>query len=462
MFDRSAHPASFDSASVMVRATAHYLRGAELPMMGNGSETVMRPVLTALNRLPSPARRWLYAAGSGRERLPQATVARASADGLARQVVGRYPRRRYGTAVVGSNPGSMAHLAAALGAPLLPQTLLLPVARHDVGVDDPFGDIAAVRAPARELLDANPDLALHQMMDPNFDRLTLRWFSYFRLKFLRLGPVYERFLLDTLEPGATLFVADCTNRWPVRHVGDRHWFQFGGVGGAPPEEYVQGSPRVAHFLGSHGSPELGWSCPQPDDEQPEAEWGTRPELAADVERFAAEHGFRVRRLRFEDADDASPFVADLHRWWYARHGLPTNRLFAESFALLDPWLAVRTGTVPFWCTFNGNPAADAFERYLERTDPYDFVHLTLISHGTTSIGLAPLERWRGLLRQARVEGRLSGVDEKRFPADLAVFARWREAMLAAPQRFQPPPALAPDDVVRFWEHSDQAYEIKLD
>ena len=443
MFDRTAHPASFDSASVMARAVARSLRQQDMPMMGDGNERLMRPVLSTLNRLPLPARRWLYAVGSGRERLPQRVVARTDAEALSRTIVDRYPRRRFPGAVIGSNPGSMSHLCAAFGLPLLPQTLLLPVAREDVGVDEPRGDIDAVRDTARAMLDANPDLVLHHMMDPSFDRLTLRWFSYFRVKRTRLGSTYERFLRETLEPGATLFVADCTRRWPVVTVGERHFFQFGGVGGPSPSEYYQGGDRVRELLAADGSALERWDVPQPDDEQPEAEWGLQPALADDVERFADEHGYRVRRITFSQADEPSPLVADLYRWWYARLGMPTDRLFVECFALLDPWLVMEAGAVPFWSTFNGEPAASALEAYLDGlAEPYDVIDLALISHGTDSIGLASLDRWRGLLARARQSGRFSGVDERRYPADLAAFARWRERLQESRPRHPVPQPMA--------------------
>jgi hypothetical protein len=50
--------------------------------------------------------------------------------------------------------------------------------------------------------------------------------------------------------------------------------------------------------------------------RPEAEWGFAPALRDDVEDFARRHGYRVQRVVFEDAEDVSPMVADLYRWWY--------------------------------------------------------------------------------------------------------------------------------------------------
>jgi len=75
---------------------------------------------------------------------------------------------------VGSSNGAVVHLAAALGAPWLPQTLLLPVRHGGVHPDDPAGDLATAVEPARVLLAANPELVLHHMHDANQDRLMIR------------------------------------------------------------------------------------------------------------------------------------------------------------------------------------------------------------------------------------------------------------------------------------------------
>jgi hypothetical protein len=185
-----ARPADFDSATAMVSATARFLQGQSFPVLGKPHGDMLRPLLVSLNQLPRRARNWIYRTGSGREGIDPGLVAGANAEHLARRVAARYAPGRYPAALVGSTPGSAVHLAASLGAPLLPQTLLLPV-RRDVGVDDPEPDIAAVRGMARDLLDRNPDLVVHQMFDPCQDRLTLKRFSYFRVKRLKLGPAYE-------------------------------------------------------------------------------------------------------------------------------------------------------------------------------------------------------------------------------------------------------------------------------
>ena len=97
------------------------------------------------------------------------------------------------------------------------------------------------------------------------------------LKHLRLPAAYPRFLEESLAPGGTLFVVECGLRWPTTRVDERHFFQFGTLGGAPPAECLHGGPRVAAYLRRYGSPRDPWG-PPPDAERPEAEWGFEPTL----------------------------------------------------------------------------------------------------------------------------------------------------------------------------------------
>lgn len=456
-----AKAADFDSATAMALASARFLSGKDFPLLGHSYGPALRPVLAAMNHLPEKARRWLYRVGSGREGLPPEVVASAQADALAEAVVNRFERRPYPGAVIGSTPGSAVHLAAALGMPLLPQTLLLPLARAGVHPDDPRGDIAAARPVAQALLERNPDLVVHHMSDPNNDRLTLAKFSYFRLKRTALGAAYERFLTDQVQPGGTLFLIESGYQWPTTRISERYYFQFGGIGGLTPDEYFRGGDRVAEFLRRQGSDLRRWDPPEPDGLRPEAEWGFEPALAEDVRRFAAERGFRVVRVRFDAADDLSPLVADLYRRWYSSLGHQANRLFVESFVLIDPYWVLRARAVPYWVTFNTEPGVEHLDRYLELTDPFDLIEATLVSNGTWTVGLAGPRQWDTVFKRARAVGHFSGVDGARFPSDLAVFTRYRDSLRRSSPRGPLPPPLAAPQVQGFLSTQGQKYGVTV-
>ncbi|MEU6669094.1 hypothetical protein [Streptomyces sp. NPDC046727] len=418
--------ASFDSATGMLRALSRFLAGRDVPALGKlpaAFEVPLSGLLGALNRLPIAARERVYAASGWAEAIPRHRVADVRSEVLAEWVTGHYPRRRYPVIFIGSANGALVHLAAALDAAWLPQTLLLPVRRRGVTPDDPRGDLAAVRDSGRALLAANPDLVLHHMHDPNQDRLMIAGMTYFRIKWRRLPVAYRRFIHEHLAPGGLLVAVDCTLSWPTTRIDDRYLFQFGALGDATAQEYRQGGPRVADLLARYDAPVRRWDPPAADGESPEAEWGLDPALLDDIHAFADRHRVDARLLRFDTPQRLSPAVADLYRSWYADRGLPTGRLLVESFLLLEPWWTLRTGSVPYWAVFGTEASRVSLEEYLDAAAPYDEIRILLFNHGTESIGLAGARDWLRTAARARKIGLLTGVDTTAYPRDFAAFVR---------------------------------------
>jgi hypothetical protein len=452
--------ARFDSSSGMLEAIAHYLRGEDFA--GLGIIRYSKFLLPVVNVLPERLRQRLYRLGAWREGVPASRLGQLRAEALSQWVVDKYPRRQYPAMLIGSSNGAAVHLCCALGVPWLPQTLLVPVRRFGVHPDDIRQIAAATAPPARELLRANPELALYQMHDPNQDRLMSQIMAYFRVKRLRLGATYERFIEDTVPPGGTLVLLECRLSAPAARVGERHFFQTGGLGDIPLEEYVRGSDRIEAFLRHQGSPRKRWEPPEPDGEHPESEWGFDPALREDVERLACRRGYRIRRLVLEHPQDLSPLMADFYRWWYRQRGLPGQRLLAESFALFEPWWTLRTGSVPYWSFFAVEAAAARLEAYLDAAEPYDYIHLMLFSHGIDSIGLAPIERWQALLARARRHGSFLGVDEQAFPRDFATFVHYHDEVQNIPDRYPLPEAIPLEQFEDFLRRTASRYAVTWD
>lgn len=428
--------AGFDSSSAHLRALAAALRGRPFPAAGVLPPPLARAVAPAgalVNALPVSLREQLYIASGWAEAVPPGRLDGLDGEAIAGWMAGSYPRRRMPALAIGSSNGALLHLWAALGAAWLPQTFLVPVRWRGVDPDDPARALEAGRAPAAALLAANPSLQLHHLHDENQDRLMIRRMTYFRVKWRRLPDAYRRFARAALLPGGTLFLVDCRLRWPVTGVGERHVFQHGAPGDASVEEYRFGGPRVAYLLARYGSSRRRWQAPAPDGEAPEAEWGFEPSLAGDVEALARELGARLVRVTFEQPEEPSPLVADLHRWWYARRGEQARGILAESFLLCDPLRALEARLLPLWLLFAVEPSARLLERYAAAAaEP---ARVLLFSHGTESIGLARPKRWR---QAAGPEGRLLAVDERAFPRDFGTFLRYGEALRRLPRR--PPPA----------------------
>jgi hypothetical protein len=449
--------ARFDSAPAMLQALAASLRGRPFPRIG--SPPGMGLVASGVNLLADGLREQAYIWSGWNEALPPERLGDVRGDAVTGWAAGMYPEGPYPAVAIGSSSGAATHLWAALGIPWLPQTFLVPV-RRSLPPDEAEDDLAFGRRWGPVLLDANPDLALHHMHDANQDRLMIRRMTYFRVKRRRLGDLYRRFLERNLAPDGTLFVVDCSLRWPTVRVSDRHVFQPGALGGAEPDEYVRGGARVEDLLRRYRSPRRRWPYPEPDGESPESEWGFEPALLRDLEALAAQRDWRLRRVSFERPEDLSPLVADVIRWWYRSRGLPDDRLVVPSFLLLDPWSTFRAGAVPFWTTFAVEPSAAALEGYLGGSAPFRDVRVTLFSHGVESIGLAGPARWAGIARAAGARGGFLGVDPSRFPRDFAVFGRFDHALgrLAGPHGV--PDRLSLDDLDRFLEEQGPRYAVR--
>lgn len=450
--------ADFDSASAMLRALARFLHGRDFPSLG--MSWPVRGIERTSNLLPRPWRRRLYRFSGWVQATRPNDLRAFRADALAGGVAALYPRRRYPAIMIGSSNGALIHLCAALGIPWLPQTFLIPVHNRGTDPDEPCEAIEAGARWAPMLLQANPELELHHMHDANQDRLMIAHMTYFRVKLRQLGRLYADFLREQLEPGGTVFIADCGLRWPVKRVGSRHVFQHGGYGGAEPREYQCGGPRVAEFLRRQGSDRLRWVAPEPDEEAAEAEWGFSEPLGAEIEEFARRNGFRVVRIGFVRPEEPSPLVADLYRWWYARRGAGGQRLIADSFILLDPFWTQRLGAVPFWCVFAVESSAEALRRYLDARPVFERLHIALFAHGVESIGLAPVETWQALLARGRKPGTFLGNDPAAFPADFAVFAKYSPALRRLPGRLPMPEPLSLSDLDAFLDETGGRYAVQ--
>ena len=460
----SSYVADFDSASAMLRALAHYLNGRDFPLLGampKSRTPIMKMVAQTVNSMPDWLREQVYIWSGRLEAVRPRQLRAIDLNQIAEDLVRLYPLRQYPAIAIGSSNGAAIHLFAALGIPWLPQTLLIPVARSGCHPDEPVDDAHWAREPARALLNANPDVQLHHMHDPVQDRLMIQRMTYFRVKRLRLGDAYEMFLQRSLKPGGTIFLIECNLKWLTTRYGERHFFQFGALGGATQDEYQNGGPRVEAYLARYGSHRRRWQAPQPNGEMPEAEWGFEPALRHDLESFAERHGFRVRRVVFDLPEQLSHLVADLYDWWNRQRGIHERRLLVESFILMEPFWTVRAGCVPFWMVFNKQPSAQALKEYLQTGHRFDAIDLTLFSHGVDSIGLVSIDEWRRISRLGSDQISFLGVDEDAYPRDFGVFVRYHEDLVAKLQtRYPMPPALSLEALDEFLSQTKTDYHVK--
>ncbi|MFW6264418.1 MAG: hypothetical protein ACOC3E_02740 [Cyanobacteriota bacterium] len=451
--------AAFDSSSAMLRSTAAYLRGEDFPRLGV-APSVIDPFMALVNQLPPSLQEFVYTTGSANEGIPVDRLKDVRSEVVSQWVVNEYPQRDYPAVAIGSSCGALVHLYAALGIPWLPQTYLIPVNHPGFDPNDvqPFLEWGIEYGP--KLLEANPNLQLHHMHDPNEDHLTSQGMTYFRVKQLRLGAAYERFLENCLPKGGTILIVECRQSWRTTQIGDRHFFQMGAVGGATEDEFLHGSDRVTQFLKHYNSPRSKWDAPTPNTTTPEAEWGFEATLRDDIERFARQRGYKVRRIVYDKPADPSPFVAQLYRDWYQQRSINANRLLVESFVLHEPYWTLKTGSIPYWMTFNMQPDLSELQDYLNSTNPYDEIYMMLFSHGTDSVGLASIEEWRTALKRAKFRGEFVGVDENAYPRDFASMVGYHNDLKEKVSDHYPlPDSLSLEQLDQFIENKGDRFSI---
>jgi hypothetical protein len=444
----------FDSGVNMVRALARFLQGKDFGGLSVGPNS--RMLADAASSLPAAVRRRVFTTAGLVQGVPLDQARTIDTDDIARWVVRQYPARPYPVVAIGAASGAALHLAAALRAPYLPQTTLTAVRDRSTHPDDPIGAMDALAPTVRTVAANNPEVSVYHMHDPAQDRPMLEAMAYLRLKRHTLGRVYERFLEQNLTPGGTLLIVECTRTWRSRSVGERAYFQFGCLGGLSEDEYHHSGDRVADYLARQGSWRRAWHPPQPDARRPEAEWGFDAAMNAGLEDLADKLGFRLRRLVAEEPQDFSPFIADLHRWWFQKLGLPTNRLLVESYVQWDPLWMLTLGAVPLWMRFNMGPDYTALDSYLASAEPYDEIYLNLFSQGLWSPGVVGIEQWRALLqRAARGHAAIIGVDTDAYPLDTGSTARFQRGFRSVPARHHLPAPLSVIDVDEFVANNPQ-------
>lgn len=454
--------AKFDSASAMTLALARCLGGQDFS--GLGQPAGLQAVTRGADWVPRRLREFVFAHMGAQEGVKPDEVDTVSCEQIAEWVTQLYPKRHYPAVMIGSSNGALGHINAALGIPWLGQTFLTLVDQKGLDADDAIGAMEAGKEPAARFLDANPDVQLHQMHDPAQDRLMTGLISYFRWKFRRLPQAYREFIRSSVAPGGTVYIVECSRRWPTTRVGERHVYQFGALGGPTTEEYLHGGKRVKEYLKRHNSSYSHWKPPATDTDGPEAEWGFEESLREDILQFARREGYRVVRILFDDPEDTSGLVADFYRDWYHERGMPTDRLVIESFVLHEPHWVMRTGAVPLWMTFNMKPSLEFVEKYLDETAPFEQIYLMLFAHGVDSIGLPDIEEWRQLLNRAGNQGEFLGLKPETYPAHFAHFGRYSQALRdKIPERFDLPEPLPLARFEQFAkEHGAPRYGVRLE
>lgn len=452
--------ADYDSSTVMLMALGNFLQGADF-FSSLGLAPPVEKLAGEVHKYSRQIRENMYSWTGFMEAIPTDDLHKVFSEHISEWVVHNYHHKSFPAVAIGSASGAMTHLYAALGIPWLPQSFLIPVRKpSSLGIDEPEKTMEWASRPARILLENNPDLQLHHVFDPVYDRLMLQYMTHFRIKKIKLGISYTRFLKECLPPGGTIFVVDCKRSWPVTRVDNRHYFQFGSLGGANENEYQKGGTRIREFLKTHNASVSNWQAPATDWASPEGEWGFDKSLQDDIEQLARQQGYNIKRIVFQQPDHPSAFVADIYRWHNRQRNMLANRLVAGSFIQPDLWWTMRTGSVPFWMNYNSEASASLLEEYLDQQEAFSEIFLMLFTHGIDNLNSPSVNRWKSILGRAKTLGQFMGADSQKLPLDLHSFIKYNREFPVKIQARYPIPA--PLSLNKLYElHMQDAAKYKL-
>jgi hypothetical protein len=417
--------ASFDSASVLHASVVAALEHRNFPHLG--SPAAYGQAVRIASTLPWPILKQIYARIGGAEGVDPRRLGDIDMQRVAASFADAFRGPTYPGVMIGSSNGALTQLAAAMGTPWLPSTLLIPV--HRVG-DPKRADLALRfgREVAPALLRSNPGIVVHQMHDAAQDELMVARMSYFRTKWRSLPEAYERFLSTRLEDGAPIILVDDSSQWPVTRVSDRHVFQVGGRGGLTPDDYLARA-----------------YSPEANDHAPEAEWGSEPGFTKAVRDWAKANRHPLVHVQIDGPQEAAHPVATVLRRWIADRGGDTSRLIVPSFVLGDPWRTIMTGQVPFWTFFPVQPALESLRYHLEHSEPYARADILVFQHGVNSPGSASPADFAVTARDHGAQPRLLALHSEKSPHDLGTLGRYGGVMAREPDAGIPFVPLSLDD-----------------
>jgi len=358
-------------------------------------------------------------------------------EGAATWVTDGYPAEKYPGVVIGAPGLSATFLSVLLGAPFLPQPLLLN-ARRDFKPDNAQGYLDAGTEITEPLLANNPSIEATIHFDPVHDRFLIKRVVFVRMKFLELPKAYRRFIENRLLPGSPVILLDCGYKWLRAKVSDRLYFQLGGLGGISAMEYIEETEALRTYRKKWGAPDdATWKIDGEYVEGPESEWGSSGTMLDDAEKVAAEHGQIPVRVRHNHPIELSSKVFKLHRRMWQGTERPDS-IYVGVFTHTEPRFPMVTGCLPLWLPFiTDENVAQADEIIGEWRDNCAI----LKSDGTAYMTLHPsfcappdivyLPTWRELLKKYFREVKILGIDPGRYPFDLGSYVTMYPAIIKA-------------------------------
>jgi hypothetical protein len=331
------------------------------------------------------------------------------------------------TVVVGAAlGGAAANLSLSLDGPFLPQAFVMTI-KGGSNDGNPMTYYRRSGDLAREVASHNPDVVTIQHYDPVHDGWITRWANHLRLKLVEIPHAYVDFIRQRLQPEGTVCYLESGATWPRYRVGERSFFQVGGWGGLPPEEFLEGSPRIRQFCQAEGLAVCDWRLPGfPLEVGPESEWGSETGLGESLAEFCQEEGYEFVRIQLPSPFDYSRLAFYAYYHLLREEGRQPSGVLVEMFTQFDSTAARRSGLLPLWLIFNTYDSLEfltEMRTYFPKDKPVFFSPVATFS---LTPDMVPWKAW-----QESLEGfswHNIGARPSHYPSDTRALLNWNKPL----------------------------------
>ena len=379
---------------------------------------------------------------------------RITSEGLAKQALNVYNQVEdgvgYPAILIGAPNGGIAYLAALLQIPFLPSYFLLSFADHS-NPDDIQSYAQQGSNFIEPIIAQNPDLLAVNHYDPLHDRFLVEHVNHVRLKLLDLPQAYRDFIREHLAPEGIVLFADSRYSWHQYQLGERHFFQVGGLGGYTDQDFLQGNPEIDIWLaGQKSRHQGGWNLDDqyPLVEQPESEWSGLPAFREAVHHFCEAEPYQVFSINGTHPEDFSALAYTAYLWEARLHDRTPKGILVESFSLLNPTAALRSDLLPLWLPFNCDDSLEYLARMISVFPADAPILLALLPGFTATPDMPGAEAWQQVASRSGPVTWI-GSNPRHYPLDpsalfdyLPELQNWVQANPGS----SPRPHLTPDDL----------------
>jgi len=399
----------------------------------NCADLTDQPTLGRHPGMADVARRTLLTLAGQAAALPITLARHVDTDEIAAWMTDRYPADEYPAVVMGSPHGAALHLAAALGAPWLPTSFTVTIAWPGGAVDDWEGARRAGATAAEEILARNPGVTVRQVHDPVQRGLLAACTLTLHVRWRWPPPAYLTFLRRQLAPaGARVLLRDL-RAWPAEQVTPGHSFQLGSpLSGWSPYHYDTVNPAYRRLVRALGG---GIQDSPPVWTRRYSEMAGEPEFERSLRALNTRDDQSTYRVLYRNAAGLSACVADLYADWLRADGRG-GRCVVETERLLDPWQAIVTGRVPYWCESAGQAAVTAAEWWLAGSR-FPEVEVLPGPPGVRCGAYADLDQWWSIASFAQEKGRLDTGACEAYPLHPLPVGHATSAMPSPPDAAKP-------------------------